>query len=206
MVHTQGPLDGSLYARIRKKESLEGVVTINGLPVLDNPLTSSDAPLQHQDHAHPNIDHTLPVVGHASLPAVDHALSVSSDSGNSTASIKTDRTDDHSQPLHGGVNHNHNHIHLPGHPPLSPQEKKELDQLLSGLEAPSVLQSQTYRTTSPGGGVRHLVPAQVHVNGGHARLLAAPSPVERETDIVDDELPITPGGNSAESLGTLSSL
>ncbi|XP_046886372.1 tensin-like isoform X4 [Hypomesus transpacificus] len=206
VVHTQGPLDGSLYARIRKKESLEGVVTINGLPVLDNPLTSSDAPLQHQDHAHPNIDHTLPVVGHASLPAVDHALSVSSDSGNSTASIKTDRTDDHSQPLHGGVNHNHNHIHLPGHPPLSPQEKKELDQLLSGLEAPSVLQSQTYRTTSPGGGVRHLVPAQVHVNGGHARLIAAPSTEERETDILDDELPISQEGNSVESLGTLSSL
>ena len=81
-----------------------------------------------------------------------------------------------------------------------------MDQLLSGLEAPSVLQSQTYRTTSPGGGVRHLVPAQVHVNGGHARLIAAPSAEERETDILDDELPISQEGNSVESLGTLSSL
>uniref|UniRef100_A0A8C4IX36 Tensin 1 n=1 Tax=Dicentrarchus labrax TaxID=13489 RepID=A0A8C4IX36_DICLA len=157
--HTQGPLDGSLYARVRKKDSLEGV-------------------------------QTLPVTGHASLPAVDHTLSVSSDSGNSTASIKTDRTDEHTT-----------------HPPLSPQEKRELDQLLSGLEAPN-LQRQAYlsTSTSPGGGVRHLVPAQVHVNGGHARLVGAPSTDERETDILDDELPNSQEGNSVDSLGTLSSL
>uniref|UniRef100_A0A673C004 Tensin 1 n=1 Tax=Sphaeramia orbicularis TaxID=375764 RepID=A0A673C004_9TELE len=157
VVHTQGPLDGSLYARVRKKDSLEG---------------------------------TLPVTGHTSLPAVDHTLSVSSDSGNSTASIKTDRTDEHMT-----------------HPPLSPQEKKELDQLLSGLEAPAH-QRQTYlsTSTSPGGGVRHLVPAQVHVNGGHNRLIAVPSTEERETDILDDELPNSQEGNSVDSLGTLSSL
>uniref|UniRef100_A0A7N8XZD5 Tensin 1 n=1 Tax=Mastacembelus armatus TaxID=205130 RepID=A0A7N8XZD5_9TELE len=157
VVHTQGPLDGSLYARVRKKDSLEG---------------------------------TLPVTGHASLPAVDHTLSVSSDSGNSTASIKTDRTDDHIT-----------------HPPLSPQEKRELDQLLSGLEAPNH-QHQAYLTTStsPGGGVRHLVPAQVHVNGGHTRLIGVPSTEERETDILDDELPNSQEGNSVDSLGTISSL
>uniref|UniRef100_A0A8C7V5G3 Tensin 1 n=1 Tax=Oncorhynchus mykiss TaxID=8022 RepID=A0A8C7V5G3_ONCMY len=155
VVHTQGPLDGSLYARVTKKDS----------------------------------DRTLPVVGHASLPAVDHALSVSSDSGNSTASVKTDRTDDHSL-----------------HPPLSPQEKRELDQLLSGLEAP-MLHRQAYlaTSTSPGGAVRHLVPAQVHVSG-HTRLIAAPSAEERETDILDDELHISQEGNSVDSLGTLSSL
>uniref|UniRef100_A0A7N8X1S1 Tensin 1 n=1 Tax=Mastacembelus armatus TaxID=205130 RepID=A0A7N8X1S1_9TELE len=159
VVHTQGPLDGSLYARVRKKDSLEGAVT-------------------------------LPVTGHASLPAVDHTLSVSSDSGNSTASIKTDRTDDHIT-----------------HPPLSPQEKRELDQLLSGLEAPNH-QHQAYLTTStsPGGGVRHLVPAQVHVNGGHTRLIGVPSTEERETDILDDELPNSQEGNSVDSLGTISSL
>uniref|UniRef100_A0A673BZV6 Tensin 1 n=1 Tax=Sphaeramia orbicularis TaxID=375764 RepID=A0A673BZV6_9TELE len=179
VVHTQGPLDGSLYARVRKKDSLEGVVTINGLP-------------------------TLPVTGHTSLPAVDHTLSVSSDSGNSTASIKTDRTDEHSQSVQGGVNHNNPAV---THPPLSPQEKKELDQLLSGLEAPAH-QRQTYlsTSTSPGGGVRHLVPAQVHVNGGHNRLIAVPSTEERETDILDDELPNSQEGNSVDSLGTLSSL
>uniref|UniRef100_A0A673C3Q1 Tensin 1 n=1 Tax=Sphaeramia orbicularis TaxID=375764 RepID=A0A673C3Q1_9TELE len=171
VVHTQGPLDGSLYARVRKKDSLEGVVTING---------------------------------HTSLPAVDHTLSVSSDSGNSTASIKTDRTDEHSQSVQGGVNHNNPAV---THPPLSPQEKKELDQLLSGLEAPAH-QRQTYlsTSTSPGGGVRHLVPAQVHVNGGHNRLIAVPSTEERETDILDDELPNSQEGNSVDSLGTLSSL
>uniref|UniRef100_A0A8C4IUX3 Tensin 1 n=1 Tax=Dicentrarchus labrax TaxID=13489 RepID=A0A8C4IUX3_DICLA len=178
--HTQGPLDGSLYARVRKKDSLEGVVTINGLP------------------------QTLPVTGHASLPAVDHTLSVSSDSGNSTASIKTDRTDEHSQSVHSAVNNNNP---TATHPPLSPQEKRELDQLLSGLEAPN-LQRQAYlsTSTSPGGGVRHLVPAQVHVNGGHARLVGAPSTDERETDILDDELPNSQEGNSVDSLGTLSSL
>ncbi|XP_045553870.1 tensin isoform X5 [Salmo salar] len=205
VVHTQGPLDGSLYARIHKKESLDGVVTINGLPVLDHPLTNADHTPQHPDHTLPSSDRTLPVVGHASLPAVDHALSVSSDSGNSTASVKTDRTDDHSLLLHGAVNTNQNH-NTPSHPPLSPQEKRELDQLLSGLEAP-MLHRQAYlaTSTSPGGVVRHLVPAQVHVSG-HTRLIAAPSAEERETDILDDELHISQEGNSVDSLGTLSSL
>uniref|UniRef100_A0A4W6F4U4 Uncharacterized protein n=1 Tax=Lates calcarifer TaxID=8187 RepID=A0A4W6F4U4_LATCA len=170
VVHTQGPLDGSLYARVRKKDSLEGVVTING---------------------------------HASLPAVDHTLSVSSDSGNSTASIKTDRTDEHSQSVQGAVNHNNP---AATHPPLSPQEKRELDQLLSGLEAPTH-QRQAYLSTSTSpGGVRHLVPAQVHVNGGHTRLVDAPATEERETDILDDELPNSQEGNSVDSLGTISSL
>uniref|UniRef100_A0A8C5HG38 Tensin-like n=1 Tax=Gouania willdenowi TaxID=441366 RepID=A0A8C5HG38_GOUWI len=136
-------------------------------------------------------DQTLPVIGHTSLPAVDHTLSVSSDSGNSTASIKTDPTTSR-QP--------------PPPPPLSPQEKRELDQLLSGLEAPSQRQAYLTTSTSPGGGVRHLVPAQVHVNGGHARLIGAPSTEERETDILDDELPTSQEGNSVDSLGTLSSL
>ncbi|XP_015214660.1 tensin-1 isoform X4 [Lepisosteus oculatus] len=151
VVHTQGPLDGSLYAKVRKKESIEGTVTANG------------------------------------LPAVDHALSVSSDSGNSTASIKTDRTDD------------------PGHQaatvtqPLSPEEKKELDQLLSGLEAPMNQQSflGALAGGGGGGGVRHLVPAQIHVNGNNS--------AERETDILDDEIPNSQEANSVDSLGTLSS-
>ncbi|XP_067439699.1 tensin-1 isoform X7 [Thunnus thynnus] len=204
VVHTQGPLDGSLYARVRKKDSLEGVVTINGLPVHENPLTNAENPLQHSTHPLQTTDQTLPVTGHASLPAVDHTLSVSSDSGNSTASIKTDRTDEHSQSVQGGVNHSNP---TASHPPLSPQEKRELDQLLSGLEAPTI-QRQAYlsTSTSPGGGVRHLVPAQVHVNGGHTRLVGAPSTEERETDILDDELPNSQEGNSVDSLGTLSSL
>ncbi|XP_070711996.1 tensin-1 [Pempheris klunzingeri] len=204
VVHTQGPLDGSLYARVRKKDSLEGVVTINGLPVHENPLTNAENPLQHPNHPLQTTEQTLPVTGHASLPAVDHTLSVSSDSGNSTASIKTDRTDEHSQSLQSAVNHNNP---IATHPPLSPQEKRELDQLLSGLEAPTH-QRQAYlsTSTSPGGGVRHLVPAQVHVNGGHTRLVGAPSTEERETDILDDELPNSQEGNSVDSLGTLSSL
>uniref|UniRef100_A0AAX7SNY8 Tensin 1 n=1 Tax=Astatotilapia calliptera TaxID=8154 RepID=A0AAX7SNY8_ASTCA len=170
VVHTQGPLDGSLYAQIRKKDSLEGVVTVNG---------------------------------HTSLPAVDHTLSVSSDSGNSTASIKTDRTDEQSQSVQSAVSHNNP---TATHPPLSPQEKRELDQLLSGLEAPTKRQAYLPTSTCPGGGVRHLVPAQVHVNGSHTRLVGAPSTEERETDILDDELPNSQEGNSVDSLGTISSL
>ncbi|XP_029696054.1 tensin isoform X6 [Takifugu rubripes] len=204
VIHTQGPLDGSLYARVCKKDSLEGVVAINGNPVHENSLASTENQLQHTSSLLQTAEQTLPVIGHASLPAVDHTLSVSSDSGNSTASIKTDRTDEHSQPVHSTVNHNNPAV---PHPTLSPQEKKELDQLLSGLEAPT-LQRQAYlaTSTSPGGGVRHLVPAQVHVNGGHPRLVPVPSTEERETDILDDELPNSQEGNSVDSLGTLSSL
>ncbi|KAI4890803.1 hypothetical protein NFI96_014934 [Prochilodus magdalenae] len=165
VIHTQGPLDGSLYAKVRKKESLDG--TANGLPT---------------------------AVEHA-LPPVDHALSVSSDSGNSTASIKTDRTDEAShQPAPVSQ--------LPAAQPLSPEEKQELEQLLSGLEAP--MQRSGYPTGpggggggGGGGGVLHLVPAQVHVNGH--------SNIDRETDILDDELPNSQEGNSVDSLGTLSS-
>ncbi|XP_038136881.1 tensin isoform X5 [Cyprinodon tularosa] len=199
--HTQGPLDGSLYARVRKKDSLEGVVTINGLPVRENPLTNTESTLQQSNHPFQKTEQSLPVAGHTSLPAVDHTLSVSSDSGNSTASIKTDRTDDHSHSLHTAVGHNNP---ISAHQTLSPQEKRELDQLLSGLEPPP--QRQAYLSTSPGGGVRHLVPAQVHVNSGHTRVLGAPSTEERETDILDDGLPISQEGNSVDSLGTISSL
>ncbi|XP_027866673.1 tensin isoform X2 [Xiphophorus couchianus] len=201
--HTQGPLDGSLYARVRKKDSLEGVVTINGLPVLENSLTNTEGSLQQSNHHLQKTEQSLPVAGHTSLPAVDHTLSVSSDSGNSTASIKTDRTDEHSHSLHTAVGHNNS---TTAHPTLSPQEKRELDQLLSGLEPPTQRQAYLSTSTSPGGGVRHLVPAQVHVNGGHTRILRAPSKEERETDILDDELPNSQEGNSVDSLGTLSSL
>nr|XP_021334712.1 tensin-1 isoform X11 [Danio rerio] len=171
VIHTEGPLDGSLYAKVRKKESLEGGVTANGLPAA--------------------ADHTLPAVDHT-LPPVDHALSVSSDSGNSTASIKTDRTDE--------ASHQPALVSQPSSQPLSPEEKQELDQLLSGLEAPM---HRTGYQSSPGGGggggggVLHLVPAQVHVNGH--------SNIDRETDILDDDLPISQEGNSVDSLGTLSS-
>uniref|UniRef100_A0A4W6FAJ0 Tensin 1 n=1 Tax=Lates calcarifer TaxID=8187 RepID=A0A4W6FAJ0_LATCA len=152
VIHTQGPLDGSLYAKVRKKESVEGTVTANGLP--------------------PS------AVEHA-LPAVDHALSVSSDSGNSTAST---------------VIHHHT---PPAQQPISPQEKQELEQLLSGLEGPMHRQGYLSTPTSAVGGMLHLVPAQVHVNGH--------SSIDRETDILDDELPTSQEGNSVDSLGTFSS-
>ncbi|KAM9710005.1 tensin-1 isoform 5-T5 [Menidia menidia] len=181
VIHTQGPLDGSLYAKVRKKESGEGVVATNGLP---------------------------PTAVEHALPAVDHALSVSSDSGNSTASIKTDRTDEATSALQASalsqtplpVGEELPSVHGPASPAqqqISPQEKKELDQLLSGLEGPMHRQAYLSTPTSAAGGMLHLVPAQVHVNGH--------SSVDRETDILDDELPTSQEGNSVDSLGTFSS-
>ncbi|XP_037343540.2 tensin-1 isoform X2 [Pungitius pungitius] len=181
VIHTEGPLDGSLYAKVRKKECVEGSGTANGLP----PTAA--------DHA---------------LPAVDHALSVSSDSGNSTASIKTDRTDEvtlapqasavsqTAVPAAEEVQSVHHHA-PPAQQPISPQEKQELEQLLSGLEGPMHRQGYPSTPTSAVGGVLHLVPAQVHVNGHGS--------IDRETDILDDELPISQEGNSVDSLGTFSS-
>lgn len=179
VIHTQGPLDGSLYAKVRKKESVEGTVTANGIP---------------------------PSAAEHALPSVDHALSVSSDSGNSTASIKTDRTDEvTAAPQSAAVTQTQvpareepPAVHQPAPPaqrPISPQEKQELEQLLSGLEGP--MNRQNYLTT-PAGGTIHLVPAQVHVNGH--------SSIDRETDILDDELPTSQEGNSVDSLGTFSSI
>ncbi|XP_031223772.1 tensin-1 isoform X7 [Mastomys coucha] len=167
--HTQGPLDGSLYAKVKKKDSLNGSSA---------PVTTARPALS----ATPN--------------HVEHTLSVSSDSGNSTASTKTDKTD---EPVPGAAT-------APA--ALSPQEKKELDRLLSGFGVDREKQGAMYRAqqlrSHPGGGPtvsspgRHIVPAQVHVNGG---ALAS----ERETDILDDELP-TQDGQSGGSMGTLSSL
>uniref|UniRef100_A0A8C5KSZ3 Tensin-1 n=1 Tax=Jaculus jaculus TaxID=51337 RepID=A0A8C5KSZ3_JACJA len=168
--HTQGPLDGSLYAKVKKKDSLNGS---------SGPVTA----------AHPVLS--------ATPNHVEHTLSVSSDSGNSTASTKTDKTD---EPVSGA----------PAVPAaLSPQEKQELDRLLSGFGVDRGKQDAMYRAQHlrshplgvpavPSSG-RHVVPAQVHVNGGGALVS------ERETDILDDELPIQ-DGQSAGSVGTLSSL
>ncbi|XP_037704488.1 tensin-1 isoform X5 [Choloepus didactylus] len=167
--HTQGPLDGSLYAKVKKKDSLHG-----SSGAVNAPRPALSATPNH----------------------VEHTLSVSSDSGNSTASTKTDKTD---EPVPGPSSTSAS---------LSPEERRELDRLLSGFGLERDKQGPMYHTqhlrsrqaggpaVTPSG--RHVVPAQVHVNGG-----ALTS--ERETDILDDELP-NQDGHSAGSLGTLSSL
>ncbi|XP_063744524.1 tensin-1 isoform X5 [Eleginops maclovinus] len=181
VIHTEGPLDGSLYAKVRKKESVEGTVTANGLP---------------------------PTAVEHALPAVDHALSVSSDSGNSTASIKTDRTDEAAaapqastlSQTHVPVGEELPLIHQqepPAQQQISPQEKQELEQLLSGLEGPMHRQGYLSPPVSAVGGMLHLVPAQVHVNGHGS--------IDRETDILDDDMPTSQEGHSVDSLGTFSS-
>ncbi|XP_069469436.1 tensin-3 isoform X2 [Ambystoma mexicanum] len=152
VLHTQGPIDGSLYAKVRKKSTSD---VAPGIPASCSP-----------DHS-------------------DHTLSVSSDSGHSTASVKTDRTED---PGANGPNRC-----------LSPQEKAELDNLLSGFglaNAVSPLKDMT-DARSKYSGTRHIVPVQVHVNGD-SKLK------ERETDILDDEMP-NHDLHSVDSIGTLSS-
>ncbi|XP_053074719.1 tensin-3 isoform X11 [Acinonyx jubatus] len=155
--HTQGPVDGSLYAKVRKKSASDPGVP-GGAPAI--PAATSP------DHG-------------------DHTLSVSSDSGHSTASVRTDRTEER---LAAGPRRG-----------LSPQEKAELDQLLSGFgleDSGSPLKDMT-DALSKHSGTRHVVPAQVHVNGDAALK-------ERETDILDDDMP-GHDLHSVDSIGTLSS-
>uniref|UniRef100_A0A8C1SFF7 Tensin 1b n=1 Tax=Cyprinus carpio TaxID=7962 RepID=A0A8C1SFF7_CYPCA len=162
--------------------------------IKDGPV---DGSLYFQFQQKDSLEGTVSANGGYSTDSADHALSVSSDSGNSTASVKTDRTDDAQQSLSssGPVSQ------APPESAISPCENQELGQLLSGSEGPPLLPHQnflSFANTSPGVGVRHLVPAQVHVNGQAG--------AERETDIIDDELPESQvGDNSVGSLGTFSS-
>ncbi|XP_058390756.1 tensin-3 isoform X4 [Diceros bicornis minor] len=156
VLHTQGPVDGSLYAKVRKK-------------------SASD----------PGVPGAAPAISASSPDHGEHTLSVSSDSGHSTASVRTDRTEEH---LASGTKRG-----------LSPQEKAELDQLLSGFgleDSGSPLKDMT-DAHSKYSGTRHVVPAQVHVNGDA-------TPKDRETDILDDEMP-SHDLHSVDSIGTLSS-
>ncbi|XP_071409520.1 tensin-3 isoform X2 [Pithys albifrons albifrons] len=157
VLHTQGPIDGSLYAKVRKK-------------------SSSDTNI-------PGVGQSVPVTG--SPDHSDHTLSVGSDSGHSTASIRTDKTEEHRVP---GVKRG-----------LSPQEKAELDQLLSGfgLEDSVTTTKDMTDAQSKYSGTHHIVPAQVHMNG-------LTKVKDRETDILDDEMP-NHDLHSVDSIGTLSS-
>ncbi|XP_048367758.1 tensin-3 isoform X3 [Sphaerodactylus townsendi] len=156
VLHTQGPIDGSLYAKVRKKSSSDTSIP-SGTPGV---VTGSP------DHS-------------------DHTLSVSSDSGHSTASIRTDKTEERCSPGSKRL--------------LSPQEKEELNQLLSGFGLEDSVGSLKDMTDAPSkySGTRHIVPAQVHVNGDAKHK-------DRETDILDDELP-SHDLHSVDSIGTLSS-
>ncbi|XP_074054350.1 tensin-3 isoform X6 [Macrotis lagotis] len=157
VLHTQGPIDGSLYAKVRKKS-----ISDNSIPGGTQVVPVTNSP----DHS-------------------DHTLSVSSDSGHSTASVRTDKTEERSAP---GTKRG-----------LSPQEKAELDQLLSGFGLEDSVSSPKDMTDarSKYSGTRHVVPVQVHVNGD-SKLK------DRETDILDDEMP-NHDLHSVDSIGTLSS-
>ncbi|XP_060684176.1 tensin-1 isoform X4 [Hemiscyllium ocellatum] len=159
VVHTQGPLDGSLYAKVKKKDLTDGTT---------NPVTANGIPL-------PGVPNHI-----------EHTLSVSSDSGNSTASTKTDKTDEPPPASTQGI---------------TPEERRELDRLLSGfgLDSEAPMHTRAAGLTISAGAHHVLVPAQVHVNGDLPLANA-----ERETDILDDDLP-NHDLNSVDSVGTLSS-
>ncbi|RXM99488.1 Tensin-3, partial [Acipenser ruthenus] len=150
VLHTQGPVDGSLYAKVSKKSSSDCSIAVaaHGVAVTSSP-----------DHS-------------------DHTLSVSSDSGHSTASIRTDHV--------SGIKRG-----------LSTQEKAELDHLLSGFGLENPAPSKEMSGGNQLGGVQHIVPAQVHISG-EVKLK------DRETDILDDEMP-NHDLHSVDSIGTLSS-
>ncbi|XP_018123037.1 tensin-3 isoform X2 [Xenopus laevis] len=154
---SQGPCYGSLYAKVRKKSTSNGINTVtgSGFPVTRSP-----------DHS-------------------EHSLSISSDSGHSTASIKNRVTVEKS-----------GSIIKRG---LSLQEKAELDQLLSGFGVENTMCSLKDITEDQShyGDIERMIPAQIYVNGD-AKLK------DRETDILDDEM-TNNDLNSVGSLGTLSS-
>ncbi|NXQ34875.1 TENS3 protein, partial [Alaudala cheleensis] len=157
VLHTQGPIDGSLYAKVRKKSSSE-----SSIPCVAQHVHVTGSP----DHS-------------------DYTLSVSSDSGHSTASIRTDKTEECLVP---GVKCG-----------LSPQEKAELDQLLSGfgLEDSVSTTKDMSDAQSKHSVTHHVVPAQVHMD-------EVTKMKDRETDILDDEMP-NHDLHSVDSIGTLSS-
>ncbi|XP_068056290.1 tensin-3 isoform X3 [Anomalospiza imberbis] len=156
VLHTQGPIDGNLYAKVRKKSSSDNISSVaQGIHVTRNP-----------DHC-------------------DHTLSVSSDSGHSTASIRTDKTEERLVP---GVKRG-----------LSPQEKAELDQLLSGFGLEDSISTTKDMTDvqSKYSATHHIVPVHIHMN-------EVTKMKDRETDILDDEMP-NHDLHSVDSIGTLSS-
>ncbi|NWY21240.1 TENS3 protein, partial [Aphelocoma coerulescens] len=157
VLHTQGPIDGSLYAKVRKKSSSD-----SNIPVVSQGVYVTGSP----DHS-------------------DHTLSVSSDSGHSTASIRTDKTEECLVP---GIKRG-----------LSPQEKAELDRLLSGFGLEDSVSTTKDMTDAQSNysATHHIVPAQVHMN-------EITKMKDRETDILDDEMP-NHDLHSVDSIGTLSS-
>ncbi|XP_007909360.2 LOW QUALITY PROTEIN: tensin-like [Callorhinchus milii] len=173
VIHTQGPLDGSLYAKVKKKNSTDGSLgTGIGNGIGNGTALSAIA----SSTALPEIANGSSLCGIANGSAlsgvpnhIEHTLSVSSDSGNSTASTKTE---EQSAAAAQGI---------------TPEEKQELERLLCGFGLAN--ERQMHNMAASGGcgagGRQVLVPALVHVNGEGALALGA----ERETDILDDDLP-----------------
>lgn len=149
-----------------------------------------------------------PVSATSSPEHSDHALSASSDSGLSNASLWTERG---SAPISSTSSSTATAASTTKASGPSPQEKAELRRLLSGfgLEEPTGMfhgDATDGITAMEAIGRATGHPAQVHQHqtGGRPQLLAK----ERETDILDDEEVLLMSGHdlrSVDSLGTLSS-
>ncbi|KAM5156613.1 tensin-3 isoform 2-T2 [Mantella aurantiaca] len=127
-------------------------------------------------------DHGIPVK--SNLDNTDHILSGSSDSGHSIESIRTKAV----QNIRSQIKRD-----------LSSKEKAELDQLLGGFGVDTLSCSQEAMTDVQNkySGTHDAVSIQIHGNG-NVKL------IERETDILDDEMP-NHDLHSVDSIGTLSS-
>ncbi|CAM9268620.1 unnamed protein product [Lampetra fluviatilis] len=145
--HTEGPVDGSLYARVKKKGSTDSV------PAAGNGLS-------------------VPTSG-----AAQHNRSMSTDSGNSTASTKTERTDDPHSHLHGAAAAGGAAAGAGG---AGEPAKRPARNGGGGRE-------ESACGTAQASAALRVVPVQVHVNGGSAG-------TERETDILDDDDNLASGG------------
>nr|DBA24709.1 TPA: hypothetical protein GDO54_012331 [Pyxicephalus adspersus] len=135
------------------------------------------------------IDRSLPVTDHSfpiksKLDNTDPTLSGSSDSGHSTDTIRTKTVHN----LRSRIKRD-----------LSSKEKAELDRLLDGFGVDVHLFSQEDMTDvrSKYSGTHNTLPIQIHRNG-NTKLS------DRETDILDDEMP-NHDLHSVDSIGTLSS-
>uniref|UniRef100_S4RZF9 Tensin 1 n=1 Tax=Petromyzon marinus TaxID=7757 RepID=S4RZF9_PETMA len=147
--HTEGPVDGSLYARIKKKGSSDSGTAAPSV----NGISAAAAAWQGQ-----------------------HNRSMSTDSGNSTASTKTERI--------MMEEHHHNSTNVSANaatistPPVA---AGSANAAASAAATPSVRGGSVLSGLVLPAGSRHVVPVQVHVNGDRAT-------PERETDILDDDV------------------
>ncbi|CAM9413180.1 unnamed protein product [Lampetra planeri] len=167
--HTEGPVDGSLYARIKKKGSSDSgtaVPSVNGISAAAAAACTAPAGASGSSSA---------------IRQGQHNRSMSTDSGNSTASTKTERImmEEHH---HNSTNLSANAATISTPPvPAASANAAASTAATPSMRGGSVLSGGPRDGLVLPPGSRHVVPVQVHVNGDRAT-------PERETDILDDDV------------------